>query len=182
MEYLSDTQLLMRLLRLSKRQLKGENIKEMLCNLEGHEKACLVEEICHRYGEKRINNGEPFSNSRQIFEHFKVRLSNAYQEMFITILLDNKHRILSEQIISIGTLNQSLVHPREVFAKAIELRAAAVILIHNHPSGDPRPSNQDTHITKRLCEVGKVVGIKILDHVIVGEGYYSFIDEDMMPN
>ena len=83
-------------------------------------------------------------------------------------------------MISLGTLNQSLVHPREIFAPAIELRAASVILIHSHPSGDVQPSNQDIEITKRLSKVGEIMGIKVLDHVIIGEDYFSFVDQDMM--
>jgi DNA repair protein RadC len=73
------------------------------------------------------------------------------------------------------------VHPREIFAPAIELRAASVILIHCHPSGDTKPSKQDIEITKRLSEVGEIMGIKVLDHVIIGEDYFSFVDQEMMP-
>ena len=83
-------------------------------------------------------------------------------------------------MITLGTLNQSLIHPREIFAPAIELRAASVILIHSHPSGDSKPSKQDIEITKRLCDVGEIMGIKILDHVIIGDDYFSFVDQDLM--
>ncbi|MBT4285856.1 MAG: JAB domain-containing protein, partial [Deltaproteobacteria bacterium] len=86
------------------------------------------------------------------------------------------------QVISIGILNKSLVHPREVFVPALERRAAAIVLCHCHPSGDPKPSTQDKEITKRLVEVGKLIGINVLDHLIIGDnGYYSFVDEDVMP-
>jgi DNA repair protein RadC len=180
---IDDKTLLCRLLRIPKKKLDGKNIRQMIENLQGdNEKIDLIKETCERYGELRVNNGESFKNSSQIFEHFNVRLSNATQELFIIINLDNKHRIINEQTISQGILNKSLVHPREVFAPAIAKRSAAIILIHNHPSGDSTPSTADINITKRLVQVGEVVGISVLDHVIIGNNsYYSFIDEDVMP-
>ena len=180
---IDDKTLLYRLFRISKKKLIGENIRQMLENLEGDsEKIYLIKETCERYGELRITNGTSFKNSTQIYDHFRVRLGNQMQESFICIYLDNKHRIIKEQVISLGILNKSLVHPRECFATAIKLRAAAIILIHCHPSGDPTPSTADINITKRLAQVGEVIGISVLDHVIIGNNsYYSFVDEDMMP-
>ena len=109
-------------------------------------------------------------------------MSRKKQESFFILILDNKHRTIKLQKISQGILNKSLVHPREVFAPAIQLRAAAIILIHNHPSGDPTPSTADINITRRLVQVGEIVGISVLDHVIIGKSsFYSFVDEDRMP-
>ncbi len=122
--------------------------------------------------------------SRKIFHKYRCRvkrLKHAQQEEFHVLILDNKHRVILEQLISKGTLTQSLIHPRECFAPAISLRAAAIILVHNHPSLDPKPSQQDIEITKRLSEVDVLVGIKVLDHVIVGDNYFSFADDGMMP-
>ena len=116
-----------------------------------------------------------------MYEHFRIRLGTARQEQFHVLILDNKHRVIEEKMITMGTLNQSLIHPREIFAPAIELRAASVILIHSHPSGDTKPSQQDIEITKRLSEVGEIMGIKVMDHVIIGDGYFSFVDQEMMP-
>ena len=183
---LTDQDLLSKLLRIPKRDLHGDNIQEILNHLLKHseksERVMLVKEIAHRYGEKRLHPGEVFQKSTQVYEHFKMRLGELSQESFHTLILDNKHRIIREKIITLGTLNQSLIHPRECFAPAIELRAAAIILVHNHPSGDPLPSNQDIEITKRLSEVGTLVGIKVLDHIIIGtEKYYSFVDQTIMP-
>ena len=97
------------------------------------------------------------------------------QEQFIIVLLDNKHRYLAEEDVTKGILQKSLVHPREVFASAIEHRAAALICVHNHPSGDPEPSQEDFQITERLVEVGNLVGMPVLDNVIVGgDNYNSF--------
>ncbi len=94
------------------------------------------------------------------------------------VILDNKHRYLTEEVITQGLLNRSLVHPREVFAKAIEHRAAAMICLHNHPSGDPQPSPEDHKITQRLKESANLLGISLLDHLVIGnERYVSFADE-----
>ncbi len=99
------------------------------------------------------------------------------QEHFMILLLDNKNKVIKTETISIGTINASLVHPREVFVKAIRQHAAAVILAHNHPSGDPRPSAEDRAITKRLLESGELLGIPVLDHVVIGGAdYVSFKD------
>jgi DNA repair protein RadC len=181
---IDDKTLLCRLFKFPKKKLIGKNIRQMIENLEGdNEKADLVKEVCDRYGEIRISNGSDFKNSSQIYDHFRVRLGNQMQESFICIYLDNKHRIIKEQVISLGILNKSLVHPRECFATAIKLRSAAIILVHCHPSGDPTPSSADINITKRLAQVGEVIGISVLDHIIIGNNsYYSFVDEDMMPN
>ena len=97
------------------------------------------------------------------------------QEHFMILLLDNKNKVIKTETISIGTINASLVHPREVFVKAIRQHAAAVILAHNQPSGDPRPSAEDRAITKRLLESGELLGIPVLDHVVIGGAdYVSF--------
>ncbi len=122
-----------------------------------------------------------YSSARDIYNHFKKDLRKDSQESFYAVTLDNKHRIISKRLITLGTLNQSLVHPREVFASAIQLRAAAIIFVHNHPSGDPTPSNQDIAITQRLQDVGEIVGIKVLDHVIIGANtFFSFVDENLL--
>jgi DNA repair protein RadC len=184
--YLSDEQLLRQLLKVRKKDLKGSTVKEMVDGLTSgpnqDERFWLVREICQRYGEIRFRQGETYINSAQVFSNFGVRLGTAFQELFFSLILDNKHRVVSEQLISMGTLNQSLVHPREVFVSAIELRATAILVVHNHPAGDPKPSIQDIDITKRLVEVGKIIGINVIDHVIIGQGtYFSFMDEGIMP-
>jgi DNA repair protein RadC len=182
---LTDEELIERLFNIPKANVKGASIREMLDYLTTYssngENTWLIKELCQRYGEKRLKNGVAFSRSQQIFDHFRIRLANTYQEMFLTITLDNKHRMIKEQIISLGTISQSLVHPREVFAAAIEQRASGIILIHNHPSGDPKPSSQDIEITKRLSEVGNIVGIRVIDHLVIGiDSYFSFVDEELI--
>lgn len=104
-------------------------------------------------------------------------LQRETKEHFLALHLDGKNRIICLDRVSTGSLNQSIVHPREVFKGALLSSAAAVVLVHNHPSGDPTPSTEDREITRRLREVGDLVGIKVLDHVIVGEDRYVSFSE-----
>ncbi|MFI5359853.1 MAG: DNA repair protein RadC [Halanaerobiales bacterium] len=103
------------------------------------------------------------------------------QEVFKVILLDIKNQVIAIPLISKGGLSSSIVHPREVFKEAIKRSAAAMILVHNHPSGIPEPSREDINITKRLLAAGEILGIDVLDHVIIGDGiYYSMREEGMI--
>lgn len=99
-------------------------------------------------------------------------LELAQREHFVAFLLDARNRVLARETISVGTLSASLVHPREVFGPAIERRAAAIIVVHNHPSGDPEPSADDLALTRRLVQAGILVGIEVLDHLVIGHGTY----------
>jgi DNA repair protein RadC len=91
------------------------------------------------------------------------------KEVFVAFFLDSKNRVISREVVSVGTLNMCLVHPREVFRTAISRNANSVIVAHNHPSGDPDPSDEDHKVTDQLVEAGKIVGIEVLDHVVVGK-------------
>ncbi|MFZ3076424.1 MAG: DNA repair protein RadC, partial [Psychrobacter glacincola] len=99
------------------------------------------------------------------------------REQFRTVLLNTKNQVLETEVVSVGSLNSSIVHPREVFKNPIKKSAAALILVHNHPSGDPTPSREDIEVTKRLTEAGKILGIDILDHIIIGDNRYSSLKE-----
>ena len=120
--------------------------------------------------------------SSDIYNHFHEQLRGKKQEVFLAVLLDNKNRIIKiESDVSAGSLTSSIVHPREAFNAAIRESAASVIFVHNHPSGDPEPSKEDIQITNRLVEAGNIVGIKLLDHIIIGnEQYVSFKDRGIM--
>jgi DNA repair protein RadC len=107
-----------------------------------------------------------------VWAHFRGRLPQLDREVFHVLLLDGKNRVQAEVQVSEGSLTAALVHPREVFAPAIRAAAAAVILVHNHPSGDPTPSAEDCALTQRLRQVGDLVGIRVLDHVVIGRGRY----------
>lgn len=99
------------------------------------------------------------------------------KEIFNIILLNTKNNVIAIENISIGSLNASIVHPREVFNIAIKRSSSAIILAHNHPSGDPKPSMEDINITKRLIEAGTIIGINVLDHIIIGDGIYFSMKE-----
>jgi DNA repair protein RadC len=99
-------------------------------------------------------------------------LELARREHFVAFYLDTRNRILARETISVGSLSASIVHPRELFAPAIERRAASIILAHNHPSGDPEPSADDIALTRRLVEAGVIIGIEVLDHLVIGHGVY----------
>ena len=103
------------------------------------------------------------------------------KEYFKIILLDTKNNILKVSEISVGCLNSSIVHPREVFREAIENSSSSIILVHNHPSGESEPSHEDIVLTNRLAECGKILGVRIIDHIIIGDGvFYSFKEEGLL--
>jgi DNA repair protein RadC len=103
------------------------------------------------------------------------------RESFVVVMLDIKQRITDTHLVSTGSLDASIVHPREVFKAAVVANAAAIILVHNHPSGDYQPSKEDHEVTERLAAAGKILGIQVLDHVIIGSGgYYSFRDKNII--
>jgi DNA repair protein RadC len=103
------------------------------------------------------------------------------KECFKALYLDVKNHVRKIETISVGTLSASLVHPREVFKSAVRVNCASIIIVHNHPTGDPTPSSHDTETTQRIRAAGKVLGIELLDHVIIGEGrYFSSKDKDMI--
>ena len=135
---------------------------------------------------KRINNKINNINqikiysSESIFNYYKDKLKDKLQEHFYCVYLDTKNHIIKDKLLFIGTINQSLVHPREVFKEAYLLSATSIICIHNHPSGNINPSNNDIIITKQLKEVGTLLGINVLDHIIIGKDtYYSFNDNGL---
>jgi len=106
---------------------------------------------------------------------------DADKEHFLLLVLNNKNRVNGFKVISTGTLTASLVHPREVWRSALHLCAAAVVFVHNHPSGDPAPSPEDQEITRRLKETGEVLGIRVLDHVVLGsDRFFSFNDRGLL--
>jgi DNA repair protein RadC len=125
--------------------------------------------------------GVPLCASQDVAEYFQPRLRDIKKEEFRCVLLDTKNRVIREETVSTGSLTASLVHPRETFKTAVRESAAAVIFVHNHPSGDIKPSQEDILLTRRLVQSGDVLGIKVLDHIIVGDGgHFSFRDNGLM--
>jgi len=123
-------------------------------------------------------NAPQYTSPAKVYLDFR-RMAKLDREHFIVLHLDGKSRILAKETVSIGSLNSAIVTPREVFKAAIYNNSAALILLHNHPSGDPTPSPADLEVTERLVEAGNLIGIEILDHVIIGNyDYYSVIHKN----
>jgi len=140
-----------------------------------------VFELARRFGGEDLQPGARYTCSAEVYRHFHERLRDHRKEVFIALLLDSKNRVLREVRISEGSLNASIVHPREVFAPVVRESAAAVLFVHNHPSGDPTPSREDLELTRRLREAGELMGVRVLDHIIIGSGQYvSFVDRGLM--
>lgn len=140
-----------------------------------------VFEIARRFQEQPLRAGSRYSHPQEVYQHFCGRLADRKREQFIVLLLDSKNRLLREVQISQGSLTASIVHPREVFSAVVRESAAALLLVHNHPSGDPTPSREDREITTRLKEAGDLMGVRVLDHIIIGaEGYVSFADRGLL--
>ncbi len=120
---------------------------------------------------------QKLNNTSLVFEYYKAKLADKHQEMFYAVYLDNKKRIIQDTLLFMGSLSYSMVHPREIFRKAILLEASSIICVHNHPSGFTDPSEADKQITEKLVMIGKLFGIYVIDHIIVGKyDYYSFYE------
>jgi DNA repair protein RadC len=115
--------------------------------------------------------------AQDVYEAFRHHFAGLDREHFLAIILDGRNHMIGFNLISIGTLTTALVHPREVFKAAILANAAAIILVHNHPSGDPNPSAEDRALTTRLKEAGELIGIRVLDHVVIADGRYVSLAE-----
>lgn len=134
-------------------------------------------ELAKRLQGEPLRRGQPLRSSGDVYRHYQGRLESLHRETVYVVLLDAKNRILGEAKVSEGSLSAAIVHPRDVFRPVIEESAAALILVHNHPSGDPTPSAEDVTITERLRAVGEVMGVRVLDHVIIGAGCYTSLAE-----
>lgn len=149
----------------------------------GEAKACIIlaaVEFGKRLGRVR-NPGRPvISSPADVDGLLRGRIANRDRENFVAVLLNTKNEVLEISTISIGTLSNSLVHPREVFKPAVRASAASVVLAHNHPSGKVEPSREDREITGRLVDAAEILGIEVLDHVIVGDGYFSMKERGML--
>ena len=117
---------------------------------------------------KYQNNGKVIKTAKDVYDYCWPKMQHLDREQFRVLLLDSKNKVIKDEVVSVGTLNVSIIHPREVFKTAIKESANAIILVHNHPSGDVRPSKEDEEITERLMEAGETLNIKVLDHVVVG--------------
>ena len=134
-------------------------------------------ELGRRAASEGRAEGATFRTPRDVWQAYAARLQDLPAEEFHVGILDGRHRLDRDVLVTRGTLTNSLVHPREVFREAIAERAAAIVLVHNHPSGDPAPSMEDRIVTRQLVEAGKLLEIPVVDHVIVGRGRYVSFSE-----
>ncbi len=138
----------------------------------------LIKAVCDRYLETRLCDNETLDNSKVLFDYLYHTMGNKARELFKVIFLDAKNRVIHTETLFKGTLTASSVFPREVVQAALRYHAAALIFAHNHPSGDPAPSDDDVSITRRLVFACRVVGITVHEHLIIGAGrYFSFADQ-----
>jgi DNA repair protein RadC len=128
-----------------------------------------------------LRTGERFANSSELYQRYRAMFFSVSKEHFFSLHLNSKNQLIREVLVSVGSLSTSVVHPREVFAPAIRDSTAALIFFHNHPSGDPTPSREDRECTLRLMHAGQILGIRVLDHIVIGHhSYYSFADAGIL--
>lgn len=138
-------------------------------------------ELGRRAAAEEGSPGTQVRGPADVFARMGPRLRDAPQEEFHALLLNSRHRVLREVLVTRGILDSALIHPREVFRPAVSEGAAGVILVHNHPSGDPTPSAEDRAVTRQLAEAGRAVGIPVLDHVVLGRGGYTTLAAELGP-
>lgn len=130
------------------------------------EETHLIREVAIRYVGARRRAPNKITRPDQVAEYLRRRVRDDAREHFVAMYLDGRHRPIADRVVSIGTATASLVHPREVFQPAIGVGACALLIGHNHPSGDPTPSTEDLDVTRRLAEAGRLLGVALLDHVV----------------
>lgn len=137
---------------------------------------CIIE-LAKRYAKSSIRPTLEFSNSKSVASYYMQEMRSYEKETLIAIMLNTKNMYLGESIVSVGTVNASFISPREVFIDALEKKAVRIILIHNHPSGNPTPSKEDLTATSRIREAGRLLDIELLDHIIIGDNRYISLKE-----
>jgi DNA repair protein RadC len=202
---LSNAELLSILIRTGTKNNSSLDLANQVLSIEaegiGYLGDCTIEEICKingigvakacqivsaiELGKRMATNprGKKISvnNPEAIANLFMEEMRYYKKEFFNVLLLNSKGQIISIEKASIGDLNSTIVHPREIFCAPIRRSAAAVVFVHNHPSGNPAPSQEDIDVTNRLVEAGKILGIKVLDHIVIGDGIYvSFKDKQLI--
>lgn len=136
----------------------------------------LFKSLAERYAKEKIDPKKLLNTPRMVYEFLREKIGNEKKEHFVVLFLDTKNNLIYDDV-SIGTINVSIVHPREVFVKALLHHASHVVLAHNHPSSDPTPSGEDVETTKRLIEAGKILGISIADHIVISNHDYRSMKE-----
>ena len=168
------------------KRLAGITRLNELTNIKGLGQAKAATVLAALEIGRRIASAKPIekihlSCPQDVADFLMPRLRYAAKEQFVVILLNSKNKVIGTEVVSEGSLSSSVVHPREVYAPAMLHHAAAIMVAHNHPSGDPKPSFEDEEVTRMLSRSGKVLGIPMIDHVIIGDGnYYSFLENEAL--
>lgn len=164
------------ILKIHENDLRNMTIESLLdINGIGPAKACNIIagfELARRYNGRKLSVIKCAEDVIPLVSHIRDKK----QEYFVCITLNGANEVINNRVVTVGLLNSSQIHPREVFADAIADRAASVVLVHNHPSGNLEPSEEDKRITKQMREAGKILGIKVLDHLIITKNCYSIIN------
>lgn len=134
-------------------------------------------ELGRRMSQHKPNDRYVIRSPEDGADYVMEEMRNLNQEHFVVLFLNTKNQIIHRQTIFIGSLNASIVHPREIYREAVKRSAASIICAHNHPSGDPAPSQEDIHVTRRLVESGKMIGIELLDHLVIGDRKFISLKE-----
>jgi len=141
----------------------------------------LVKEICGAYLAEKMKGKDILSSPQAVLEFARMKLTGTPHEAFMVIFVNAKNKVLDYQVILEGTIDRAVVYPRRIIEEALAHHAAGIILVHNHPSGDPAPSPEDRQLTRALMEAAKTIDLRVLDHIVVGkEGYSSFRERDFL--
>ncbi|MGB9700294.1 MAG: RadC family protein [Thermodesulfobacteriota bacterium] len=142
---------------------------------------CLIKEIGSMYLAEKMKNKDILSSPQAVLNFARVKLAGLPREAFLVIFLNNKNRVIASKIIQEGTIDRAIIYPRRLIEEALACHATGVILVHNHPSGEPEPSLEDKQLTRSLLEAARTIDLRILDHIIVGrEGYCSFLEKGLL--
>jgi DNA repair protein RadC len=167
------------------RQLAGRGTDDLL-GLEGIGTATAARlaaalELGRRLQQERRERQPTLSSPRAVWRHLALELRDRERERFLALCLNTRNELVREVVVSVGSLNASIVHPREVFKPALACSAAGLVIAHNHPSGDPAPSREDREVTRAISEAGRVLDVPLHDHVIIGaDSYFSFKDSGLL--
>lgn len=156
--------------------------KEQLLKIKGIGKVKAVQIMCigelaKRISVSRARNGIKFGKPASIANYYMEQMRHLEQEQLVVMYFDTKCRLIKDKVLTTGTINQSLISPREIFVEALRCNAVNIVLVHNHPSGDCVPSREDCSVTKKIKEAGKLIGINLIDHIIIGDRKYTSLKE-----
>ncbi len=136
-----------------------------------------ITELCRRMSELTYRRRIQILEPKTLADYYMERLRHEERECLLVVLFDTKSRVLGDALLTVGTVNSSLISPREIFLKALQYKAVQIIILHNHPSGDPSPSKEDLSVTQRISQCGELLGILLIDHIIIGDGNFCSLRE-----